>query len=1246
MGDGPRLRLVLTGDDGGADELVVTLPVELGRDPASVDVVVADRMVSRRHARLEAEGHRLVLTDLGSANGTWVDAEAIERRQLRADDVVVLGSTTLAWAFDDLPAVRARQVVEAAEAGSELDGFLSFEYGFLPREPPLTALPASHRAWDDLAERLPELFTGLGMREALDALPLLDAGPEALPDAYLYRASTLLGNVAHAYWYAEIAPPDALPEAVEKPWREVSRRLGKPVPHVSYVDLFLYNWRLRDPSGPRRLANLELLVPTWANEAERIFYLVTAEFAMELAPVLGAMVRAQEAVVAADGDALVVELRAILDRFRHLTRTIYPQIDPNPSSLTHCNQVLWAKTVGIAGVPVIEGAPSPAGTAQPQFHAMDAFFGRGRYETTVGQQSLQLRATFPPAWASVIEALTEVSVDEFVRESGEGELRGLWAAVLDAYAGDHGWMGLHRIKAYGFLEVAFTVGRAVTTGARFTGLFRDKTWEKIDAELAEVRDERWPVGNQQVIYGRPAPGSTVTNGTWVVELDVAGSGVHFEAGDRLGVLPENDADLVRRTLTALRATGDEIVVLTPDWREAVAARAGYAAGTEVLPLKTVLTFGRIRPMTRPAAKRLVALSANGSLRRIVEARMEDQWELWDVLTLLHAGGFDVTRLWSAGPDDPESICRVVAPEVFRLYSLASAPPDTGPGGPGATRLRLVVGGLAYTTPRTTYSYPRDRAGTASSFWRRMTEARHRHRELSLAIVPTPRFRLPDDPTRPVLMVAAGSGIAPFLGFCEARARDPRSGPTLLVLGLRSPDDLVGREDLDRWAAAGALTVHAAFSRRDETLAFDPATGAHGVVPGKARRLDALLGEPEYAALLAELVRPEAAGGAGGHVYVCGRADIAAAVMAAVRTAVAEHAPDLDPDSVLRRMVADARYAQDVFTTYRGHARSEAPIEISTLVEHTTDEAGAWMVVGGTAYDVTEFAHQHVGGVAIVRAHVGTDATAAYRGVLHHERPEVDAMLGMYELGPMRRLDLGGAWGVVLGESGLRHLPLDKLFTAWVRAIYLVVEMDNALINDYGFADTAPTRDSVPGVVTPYTAQFVVEAHRRFVVSYLDGLLDDELGGLAEITTAFCARDRDLAWFAGEVRRLREQPDHRVARLATVAARDAIRDRAAVAACRAFVTEDRRLLTEIKSALRQGILAFERHEAAVVEQAGDVLITALDAVVRAVAAYDVRLAGDAREAGLGVVADPDAALVEVAAVPADRGIPGHGASLGE
>src|SRR5215472_5828572 len=193
----------------------------------------------------------------------------------------------------------------------------------------------------------------------------------------------------------------------------------------------------------------------------------------------------------------------------------------------------------------------------------------------------------------------------------------------------------------------------------------------------------------------------------------------------------------------------------------MACREGYGE-TDLLPLRTLLRFARLRPIGREVAKRLAQLTAVGAWQRVVDARMEDQWELWDVLNLLHAGGYDVTRLWKADPREDDAFCAVIPPEPFRLYSIASAPPHGQP----ATTLKLVIAGLDYTSAQTPWSYSRERQGTASHFLRRASaEGRQK---VSMQIVAAPRFRLPADPDRPIVMFAAGSGIAPFLGFVTSR----------------------------------------------------------------------------------------------------------------------------------------------------------------------------------------------------------------------------------------------------------------------------------------------------------------------------------------------------------------------------------------------------------------------------------------------------------------------------------------------
>ena len=1228
-----------------------TLPATLGRDSGTASVVLDDTDVSRRHARIEMAGNELVVVDLDSTNGTYVNDKLVKRHVLVPGDRVRMGRYEVSWSFIDSSSTRlvdpgqltaarrvatggvaARRVVEAAEAhnkqaGHELDGFLSLEHGFLPAEQPLLAFPESHRAWDDMTDQLPDLFRRLSLRRAFDAMPVLDAAPTALPDRYLLRASTLLGVFAHAYQYMAIDPPPVLPDSLLRPWRTVSRRLGKKIPAVSYIDLFFYNWRLRDPAGPRMLDNMDLLVPTWNNAAERVFYLVTTEFAMGLTPVLGAMLNAQEAVVVDDPVALEGALLAILDQLQYVTRTIYPQIDPNLRGRYALDQVLWAKTVGTAGVPIFDGAPSPSGTAQPQIHALDAFLERQDFASVVGQQSVYLAGFFPRHWQELVAALREVSVRQYIERTRSSTLRGVYNAMLDAYLGDRGWMGLHRVKAYGFLEVAFKVGRQVTTGARFTGLFKDRTWDKVDDELAFVREERRPPVGPPVVFGTARRGRVVTaeSGAWTgyLDIDVSGQGVYHLPGDRVGVLAEHDQDLVHRTVAALQATGDELVRLTPEWKAAVACRDGYGE-TDVLPLRTLLSFAQLRPVTRAVAKRLVKLTAVGAWQRVVDARMEDQWELWDVLNLLHAGGYDVTRLWKADPGEDDAFCAVIPPEPFRLYSIASAAPPSQP----ATTLRLVVAGLSYSSAQTPWSYPRERQGTASHFLRRASaDGRSR---LSLQIVSAPRFRLPADPATPVVMFAAGSGVAPFLGFIAARTG---SGENRLYLGIRTPEEFAVQADLDAAAAAGRLNLSVAFSRADAAVSFDGQR--HVVQSGQRRRVDDVI--RAEASTLWDLLRPTDEGGRGAFVYVCGTARFAVAV----REALAAIVPG-DGAEFLRQLVADGRLGEDVFTTYLGHAQQGRRFEVSELATHNAPGEPYWMAIGGAVFDVTEFQHLHIGGAHIVRNHVGLDATAAYRKVLHHAHSEIDAQLAMYEIGHLRRLDFGDRWGVVLTEDGLHAMALEELFRTWVRFVYLLVGMENALNADYAFTTTVSTLGEDAKELTPFKAQYVIESHRRFLISYLDGVLNDDLRTLWQLTVGFCEPGLDIRSFDTDLAAVLARPEVALVRRSVGSVKEQLLTeedfRRVAAMCRSYARIDVQLLRDLKNAVLEGIRAFETHEADVVERAGATVLNAARQTLDVVSAYYQRLAEYTR--GHGIAAGD--AVEEV--IPADRGIPGHGGPL--
>ncbi|MDB5070317.1 MAG: cytochrome [Candidatus Eremiobacteraeota bacterium] len=81
------------------------------------------------------------------------------------------------------------------------------------------------------------------------------------------------------------------------------------------------------------------------------------------------------------------------------------------------------------------------------------------------------------------------------------------------------------------------------------------------------------------------------------------------------------------------------------------------------------------------------------------------------------------------------------------------------------------------------------------------------------------FCLPDDATRPIVMIGPGTGLAPFRGFLQERAALKKGGASLgralLFFGCRHPDqDYLYREELERYAVDGIVELHTAFSRLD------------------------------------------------------------------------------------------------------------------------------------------------------------------------------------------------------------------------------------------------------------------------------------------------------------------------------------------------------------------------------------------------------------------------------------------------
>jgi pSer/pThr/pTyr-binding forkhead associated (FHA) protein len=72
-----------------------------GRDVTN-DIVIAHSSVSRFHARIERQGHALIMTDLASTNGTFVNGQRLTSSQiLSTTDSIQIGPCRLAFYFED-----------------------------------------------------------------------------------------------------------------------------------------------------------------------------------------------------------------------------------------------------------------------------------------------------------------------------------------------------------------------------------------------------------------------------------------------------------------------------------------------------------------------------------------------------------------------------------------------------------------------------------------------------------------------------------------------------------------------------------------------------------------------------------------------------------------------------------------------------------------------------------------------------------------------------------------------------------------------------------------------------------------------------------------------------------------------------------------------------------------------------------------------------------------------------------------
>lgn len=338
-----------------------------------------------------------------------------------------------------------------------------------------------------------------------------------------------------------------------------------------------------------------------------------------------------------------------------------------------------------------------------------------------------------------------------------------------------------------------------------------------------------------------------------IEIDLSGSGLQYRAGDALGVWFENDPAVVDEILAAVSLKGDEPV---------------NAGGQGKTVREALLHDWEIGLNTPQFVQGYAEISGNPELKQAAADASA------------YAAANPIAGIVSQYPAalTAEQLAGLLRPLAPRLYSISSAPEEVG------EEVHLTVGVLRYEHNGIS------RTGAASGF---LGERLEEEGSVRVFVEENPRFRLPENPDTPVIMIGAGTGVAPFRAFMQQRAANGDSGKNWLIFGNQHfTQDFLYQTEWQGWAKDGLLNKYDfAWSRDQEEKIY---------VQHKIR---------EEAAELWQWLQQ------GAHIYVCGDASrMAKDVEQALLDTIAEQgglSAD-DADEYLDNLRQEGRYQRDVY----------------------------------------------------------------------------------------------------------------------------------------------------------------------------------------------------------------------------------------------------------------------------------------------------------------------------------------------
>ena len=279
-----------------------------------------------------------------------------------------------------------------------------------------------------------------------------------------------------------------------------------------------------------------------------------------------------------------------------------------------------------------------------------------------------------------------------------------------------------------------------------------------------------------------------TKSTLHLAFSIEGTGLHYEVGDACGVIPRNDLNLVAEILQTLRFNGNEQVPC---------GKTGKTTLHDALTHHLQITLLNRKIVKEYATK--------GKCVKLLDLLVPDQQE--PLQRYVYGRGLiDLLVEYPGVIEEPLELVAMLPKLTPRLYSISSSP--------------LAHQGQIHTTVAVVRyrSYNRERGGVCSTFFADHSTLSDR---LPIYIQPNKKFKLPQDPDAPIVMIGPGTGIAPFRGFLHERRALGAKGLNWLFFGERSATtDYLYRDELEAMRVDGHLTrLDTAFSRDQEDKVY-------------------------------------------------------------------------------------------------------------------------------------------------------------------------------------------------------------------------------------------------------------------------------------------------------------------------------------------------------------------------------------------------------------------------------------------